>query len=86
MYAPGVNVRSTYLDGGYLEADGQLEQLDGWARWSGTSFAAPQVAAAIARRVRAGATAREAARQVLDSATWLAGAGPVLLPGRASAG
>ena len=80
VYAPGVNVRSTYLEGRYPQAAGPAARLDGWARWSGTSFATPQVAAEIARRVEAGATARLGAQQVLSSAPWLAGIGPVLIP------
>ena len=71
---------STYLDGSYLEASGHVVHLDGWARWSGTSFAAPQVAAEIARRVQGGTTARQASGQVLDAATWVPGIGPVLTP------
>jgi subtilisin family serine protease len=37
--APGVRVPSAFL---------RYEQFDGWAHWSGTSFSAPQVVAAIA--------------------------------------
>jgi subtilisin family serine protease len=49
--ADGDNVVSTYIDwsgpvAGY--APGVHEKFTGWARWSGTSFAAPKVAAAIA--------------------------------------
>jgi subtilisin family serine protease len=80
VYAPGVDVRSSYLDGSYLEPGHGVEHLDGWARWSGTSFAAPQVAGEIARLVQAGTTARQAASQVLASARWVRGVGPVLLP------
>lgn len=39
----GAGVLSTFL-----EFDGPKETFEGWARWSGTSFAAPQVAGAIA--------------------------------------
>jgi subtilisin family serine protease len=81
VYAPGVQVHSTYLDGTYLEADKHLAHLKGWASWSGTSFAAPQVAAEIARRVRDGVSARQAAHHVLGEAGWLPGVGPVIIPG-----
>lgn len=39
----GAGVLSTFLD-----FDGPKEEFRGWARWSGTSFAAPRVAGAIA--------------------------------------
>jgi subtilisin family serine protease len=81
VYAPGERVHSMYLDGTYLEADKHLAHLKGWAQWSGTSFAAPHVAAEIARRVGDGVTARQAAHQVLGAARWLPGVGPVLIPG-----
>jgi hypothetical protein len=81
IYAPGVRVHSTYLDGTYTEPDKHLAHLEGWGLWNGTSFSAPQVAASIARLVRSGVTARQASYQVLASATWLPGVGPVLVPG-----
>ena len=41
------------------------DRFDGWALWSGTSFAAPRVAAAIAQRMAdRGETARTAAEVV----------------------
>jgi len=80
IYAPGVRVHSTYLNGSYQEPGKHLAHLEGWARWSGTSFAAPHVAALIARLVHGGLTARQAAHQVMASAKWHAGIGPVLLP------
>jgi subtilisin family serine protease len=83
VYAPGVKVLSTHLRGFYEEPGRHLEHLKGWAHWSGTSFAAPQVAAEIASLVRAGLTARQAAYQVLASAAWHPGIGPVLLPSAA---
>jgi subtilisin family serine protease len=48
-------------------ADSDVAEFeDGWAAWSGTSFAAPVVAAAIARSMQdAGHTAKEAAAAVL---------------------
>jgi subtilisin family serine protease len=72
--APGVGVRSTYVTGDWrLDApgdDGSIEQFDGWACWSGTSFAAPQVTAAIAAKMLGTAlTPRQAAHAVLAEAT-----------------
>jgi hypothetical protein len=80
VYAPGVHVHSTHLYGIYQEPDKHLAHLRGWAHWSGTSFAAPQVAAEVARLVLGGMTARQAAHQVLASATWHRGVGPVVIP------
>jgi hypothetical protein len=46
-----------------------MKQLfTGWSEWSGTSFAAPKVAAAIAAGVRPGITPREAADELLATA------------------
>jgi subtilisin family serine protease len=53
--APGVGLVSTYVPGSYETSPGVTETFDvPWpaARWSGTSFASPLVAAEIARRVR----------------------------------
>jgi hypothetical protein len=81
--APGVNVLSTFLRySGELEPREVLEEcrdrteandwqgqrsFHGWARWSGTSFAAPAVAGAIARRISQGSTGREAVAHLIDS-------------------
>jgi hypothetical protein len=66
VYAPGVNVYSTYLQATYVLPNGTPEQMDGWATWSGTSFATPQVAAAIANTLlQSGGTARQAWNTVL---------------------
>lgn len=68
--APGVDVVSTF----YVDADGPASELGGldpdafagWASWSGTSFAAPKVAAAIAREMcRVGVTAAAAEHTLL---------------------
>jgi subtilisin family serine protease len=72
--APGVEIRSTYVKGEWhLDApgdDGSLESLNGWACWSGTSFATPHVTAAIALRIKeSGLTPRRAALAVLAEAT-----------------
>jgi hypothetical protein len=64
--APGSSVESTFLE--HTDAaDGHEpgESFQGWARWSGTSFATPHVAAAIAERVRGGTDPRAAAFQLL---------------------
>jgi subtilisin family serine protease len=54
--APGVEIHSTYVRGvwpGVAEGE-RGERFSGFARWDGTSFAAPQVAAAIAQRAADG--------------------------------
>ena len=51
--APAVDLVSTFFDG-LSPANPALSDLDdfkGWARWSGTSFAAPAVAAALLREL-----------------------------------
>lgn len=81
VYAPGVNVRSTYLSGEWkLTTDPAPWHLGGWAHWSGTSFAAPQVAAEIAKAVQDGLPPLQAAHAVLGAAAWLPGVGPVITP------
>ena len=62
--------------------DGSLEAFDGWACWSGTSFAAPHVTAAIALHMRGtGLTARQAAHAVLAEATeYVPGVGFYIKP------
>lgn len=64
--APGVDLRSCFVDGTRENAEGRVT-FDGWATWSGTSFAAPLVAAEIARRVAAtkGGDARRVADEFL---------------------
>lgn len=54
--ARGEHVVSTYIHwSGRVEGEGppadEIEAFEGWARWDGTSFAAPKVSAAIARLV-----------------------------------
>jgi subtilisin family serine protease len=46
--APAIDVVSTFFVGPEAKID---EPFTGWARWSGTSFAAPKVAAVIAREM-----------------------------------
>jgi subtilisin family serine protease len=69
--APGVDIRSTYVKGEWqLANSGVLEAFDGWACWSGTSFAAPSVVATIAAAMQGNAlTPRQAAHGVLAGAT-----------------
>ena len=71
--APGVDVRSTFYGTdaeplkepvGELD-DGLFNEFKGWAMWSGTSFAAPKVAAVIAAEAaRLGVTAPVAWKQL----------------------
>lgn len=79
--APGVDVWAAYVRGTY-ELD-PARRFDGWATWSGTSFAAPQVAALILRQAASsGATARQAAYQLLGDPdrTEVDGLGVVITP------
>ena len=47
--APAVDVVSTFFTHFDEDIDGFIRSYRGWARWSGTSSAAPKVAAAIAQ-------------------------------------
>jgi hypothetical protein len=60
LAAPGADVTSTFVN--------HEEFPDGWARWSGTSFAAPYVAAAIAEAMPEAGSARLAAEAVIAGA------------------
>jgi subtilisin family serine protease len=81
VYAPGVRIRSTYLDAKWkLPGETTQRVMDGYAYWSGTSFAAPQVAAMIANQIPGAGSARQAVLQVLAQARWVPGLGPVLIP------
>ncbi len=70
--APGVHLQSAFV-GGDQDAGGHDEAFVGWACWSGTSFAAPLVAAAQAREVAGGASPRAAAGALLGSLEPLPG-------------
>jgi membrane-anchored mycosin MYCP len=77
--APGVDVESTYLTGriragsedGHTGATG--DGFTGWAKWSGTSFAAASVSGAIAARIKPG---HHTAREALDDLHNRPPAGP----------
>jgi hypothetical protein len=74
--APGVDVVSAFFaafDGPALPVDGHdIDEFRAWARWSGTSFAAPAVVGALVREMRrAHCSAAEAVASVID-APWLA--------------
>jgi subtilisin family serine protease len=76
--APGVDVLSCFFDyaGGSADPattrpaggpDNAVQPDDsGWAKWSGTSFAAPIVAGALARRISDGASPAGAVRSVVE--------------------
>jgi subtilisin family serine protease len=66
----GVDVTSIFFKG-FNGAEPSVggddpDDFKGWAVWSGTSFAAPRVVAALAQKVAAGTTPHEAVRQLVD--------------------
>jgi hypothetical protein len=70
--APGDGVVSAFFakwDGLNQPADGiDKDRFDGWAEWSGTSFSAPMVAAALARTMQySGCNTDEAVAHVVDA-------------------
>lgn len=77
-WAPGVDVVSTFpecvgpLSQDWLHPFPDLDldagPFKGWARWSGTSFAAPQIAGKIAAKICSGLTPAEAVRGALRPA------------------
>jgi subtilisin family serine protease len=74
--APGVDLVSSFFEGfNGIEppgADGDPDAFAGWARWSGTSFAAPVVAGALARLIAAtGCTGAEAVARTIDAPALL---------------
>jgi|GEM_PF-1867304 len=78
VWAPGHRLLSTYVEGRWLlDAEHHID-FEKWAGWSGTSFAAPLVAAEIARRVAGAADPRSARRVAmqflaeLDQVPWTA--------------
>lgn len=62
--APGVDVESTYLKGevrlSFPAGTPQTEMFDGYACWTGTSFAAANVSGAVAAKIGPGCNARQA--------------------------
>jgi len=67
--APGVNLRSAFPKGVRVDRFTKVtEHFSGWARWSGTSFAAPLFAAEVARRQSqsTGRTPRQTAFELLS--------------------
>ena len=83
----GQGVLSTFVPGHESELEDKEPEVWGenpWALWSGTSFAAPQVAAAVARRIaEAGGTTHEALAWLFSQAPKIPDVGHVLqlLPG-----
>ncbi len=72
--APGVDLHSAYVKGARVDAEAAApEAFNGWACWSGTSFAAPLVASAIAAKVAAGGTPAVVAAELLASLPPLPG-------------
>jgi len=68
LHTEGVDLRSTFLMRARPTAGDPPTNFQGWAIWSGTSFAAALVSGAIAAGVDPGlVSGREAARDILDS-------------------
>jgi subtilisin family serine protease len=66
VWAPGRRLRSAYVDGSYV-INNEDREFHGAARWSGTSFAAPVVAAAIAQLYKNRDTAALTPKDVADA-------------------
>lgn len=68
LYARGVEVRSTFLSQALAPGKSVPTTYDGWASWTGTSFAAALVSGAIAASTQPGrTTSREAATDILNT-------------------
>ena len=83
VFTEGVGLDSTFLKG-QLQGGGEHaiaggDRFDGFARWSGTSFAAGVFTGAIAAGVRPGrVTAKEALKSLLATGSRSAGSAPFL--------
>jgi hypothetical protein len=63
--APGVDLISTWFDN--FDGDAAMGDLDGWGRWSGTSFSGPVVVGALAQQaLDRGIDVKEAVERVID--------------------
>ena len=85
--AVGVEIASTFFDFQENPASPTVGQpthnFQGWARWSGTSFAAPVVVAAIAQQLSDGAmSSSEALAAVLDAGSEIECLGVLIEPNR----
>ena len=70
--APGTALTSSFhrnYDGSHPPVDGEdIDKFSGWAVWTGTSFAAPVVAAALMREIAlTNCTAKEAVAALIDA-------------------
>lgn len=68
----GVDVVSIFFDGfdgaePTTAQGGDEDRFEGWAVWSGTSFSAPRVAAALARLIQDGTEPADAVAQLIDN-------------------
>lgn len=84
----GEGVVSTYVEGTeapVVQSPGDVFKCDAWAAWTGTSFAAPQIAGAVARRLREqpSLTPKQAFDLLIEPGTAIDGYGKavVVLPG-----
>jgi subtilisin family serine protease len=81
-WAPGVDIVSTFFhhNGPAVPIGGlDPDNYTGWAEWSGTSFAAPQVAGSIAKRMcEFGEDPRTAWAEILEKARPVADLGRVI--------
>ena len=88
VYAPGTDLVNAYACGDYEcfqpPNTGQIRHFHGLARWSGTSFATPVVAALVAARMSVqdedAPTALARLLEAADSGHVMTGVGPTLMP------